>query len=490
VKPESTPVSQSRILGEIDSLRDWLDVVWNDGQLRRIEGAHWNLEIGEISEANLRQGPRKALLFTKIPDYPPDYGVLTGSVATATRLGATLGFGLGETDRSLMQKLRSGPTRWESEAERYQPRFISTGPVLSNAVDQATLNLLNFPAPKWHVRDGGRYIGTGCVVITSDPDSGAINAGAYRVQVQRDGTSATVSIVPGKHGAINVERWFTNEGRAPVVISFGHDPLLLVVAGTEVPHGVSELAYAGAIRAKAVEVVRADNGLPLPAQSELAVEGWFYPGDTSVEGPFGEWTGYYSRSTEEGYNLHMDRLYFRDDPVILGAPPGRPPHDYSYMRSVMKSAMLLDALEAAGVPGAQDVWAHECGGGRLLVAVAIDQAYPGHARQVGHLAAHLPAGVYMNRYTIVVDADVNVHNLDDVMWAVCTRSDPDLDIDVLSRTWGSSADPLLAPDAAPYMSRVVIDACVPFEARVEFPDVVKTPESRLSAVYEQWLQDS
>jgi len=473
-----------------EGLRGWLDLMRNAGQLRGIEGAHWNLEIGEVSEVNLQRGSRKALLFTEIPDYPPQYGVLTGSVATATRLGATLRFGLSETDHSLMAKLRSMPKRWEKEAERFQPRVVPSGPVSSNTVDQTALNLLDFPAPLWHARDGGRYIGTGCVVVTSDPDSGAINAGAYRVQVQRDGTSATVSIVPGKHGAINVERWFAREGRAPVVVSLGHDPLLLVVAGTEVPYGVSELAYAGAIRRKAVDVILADNGLPIPAESELAVEGWFYPGDASVEGPFGEWTGYYSRSMEEGYNLHMDRLYYRDDPVILGAPPGRPPHDYSYMRSVMKSAMLLDALEAAGVPGMRDVWAHECGGGRLLVAVSIDHAYAGHARQVGHLAAHLPAAVYMNRYTIVVDADVDVRSLDDVMWAVCTRSDPAVDIDVLSRTWGSSADPLLPPGAVPYMARAVIDACVPFEARATFPDVVKTEQSRLSEVYDQWLGDS
>ena len=86
--------------------------------------------------------------------------------------------------------------------------------------------------------------------------------------------------------------------------------------------------------------------------------------------------------------MDIERIYHRDDPIQLGAPPGKPPHDYSYMRSVMKSAMIHDALVATGLPGVEGVWAHEAGGGRQLLAVAIHQQYAGHARQAGsHLAA-------------------------------------------------------------------------------------------------------
>jgi 3-polyprenyl-4-hydroxybenzoate decarboxylase len=132
-------------------------------------------------------------------------------------------------------------------------------------------------------------------VLTTDPDSGTLNAGAYRMQVQNDGRAASVNIEAGKHGAAHVRAWFAKAGRAPITASLGHDPLLLVVAGTEVPAGVSELEYAGAVLGRSIEVIRGEaTGLPIPARSELAVEGWLYPERKEPEGPFGEWTGYYS----------------------------------------------------------------------------------------------------------------------------------------------------------------------------------------------------
>ena len=92
-------------------------------------------------------------------------------------------------------------------------------------------------------------------------------------------------------------------------------------------------------------------GLPLPWDAEIAIEGWVTPADKRPEGPFGEWTGYYSGSREPILNIDVERVYFRDDPILLGAPPGKPPHDYSYMRTVMKSAIITDSLRRTGLPG-------------------------------------------------------------------------------------------------------------------------------------------
>ncbi|MFC7657693.1 hypothetical protein ACFQV8_16340 [Pseudonocardia benzenivorans] len=138
-------------------------------------------------------------------------------------------------------------------------------------------------------------------------------------------------------------------------------------------------------------------------------------------------------------NLRITRLYHRDDPILLGAPPGKPPHDYSYMRTVMKSAMIHDELVSMGVAGVTKAWAHESGGGRLFVAVSISQRHPGHARQVAHLAAQCPAAAYMNRYVVVVDDDIDVADLDQVIWAMSTRSDPARDIEVMRQGWGASS---------------------------------------------------
>jgi UbiD family decarboxylase len=307
------------------------------------------------------------------------------------------------------------------------------------------------------------------------------------MQVQDDGAAATINIEAGKHGAQHIRGWFAAEGRAPVAVSLGHHPVFLVVAGTEVPRDVSELGYAGAILGTPVEIVRGQvTGLPIMAESEIAIEGWLYPDQTRPEGPFGEWTGYYSGGVRPVLNLVPERVYHRTDPIMLGAPPGKPPHDYSYMRSVMKSAMITDALVGAGLPGVKGVWAHEAGGGRSIVVVAIEQGYPGHSRQAGHLAAHHPAAAYMNRLVVTVDADINPRELDEVMWAVSTRCDPAVDVEVMTKTWGSRVDPLHVGDGPTYNTRMLIDACRPFERLGDFPPVAEAPADALADAARRW----
>jgi UbiD family decarboxylase len=233
-------------------------------------------------------------------------------------------------------------------------------------------------------------------------------------------------------------------------------------------------------------VLGPDTGLPIPAGSELAIEGWLTPDNRRDEGPFGEWTGYYSGRRRPCLALEITRLYHRDNPILLGAPPGKPPHDYSYMRTVMKSAMIHDELVASGVPGVRSAWAHESGGGRLFIAVALEQRYPGHARQVGYLTSQLPAAAYMNRFVVTVDDDVDPADLDQVIWAMSTRTDPATDIEILRRTWGSKLDPLL-PDGAPaYNSRAVIDACRPYERLADFPRVAQSDPTYLNQIHQKW----
>jgi UbiD family decarboxylase len=467
------------------SLRTFIDAIGDE--VRHVEGAHWDLELGAIAELSYRQQRPPALLFDRIGDYPAGMRVLTGSTGSARRLGRTLRLGDDLDDAGVVDALRNQPSRWAAAAKDHPVEGVATAPFLQNVVEKDDVDLLAFPVPRWHADDGGRFIGTGCLVVTSDPETGVHNGGCYRMQVQDEGRSTTIAAVPGKHGAQNIARWFEREGRAPVTVSFGHDPLLLVLGGTEVPMGISELDYAGAVLGRSVPVYMSpENGLPIPAGSEIALEGWVYPDRRKVEGPFGEWTGYYASSPRPTLDMEITRLYHRDDPILLGAPPGKPPHDYSYMRTVMKSAMIHDELVSMGVPGVTAAWAHESGGGRLFIAVSIDQRYAGHSRQVGHLTANTPAAAYMNRYVVVVDDDIDVSDLGQVVWAMSTRTDPAIDIDVVSRTWGSKLDPMLSGDAPPYNSRAIIDACRPYERKGTFPRVAQSDPAYLRDVMARW----
>ena len=247
-------------------LREWIARIESLGELQHVAGAHWDLEIGTLSEINYRRKPPAALLFDDIVGYPRGYRVLTGSMSNARRMAVTLGLDPDLDTARLIQELRGKPMQWEAAAPRFEPEVVKTGPIFENVVERCNVDLTRFPAPRWHEHDGGRYIGTGVAVITSDPDTGRINVGAYRMMIQEDGRTATVNAEAGKQGRAQYERWFEKHGKAPVVASFGHDPLLLMVAGTEIPNSISEYAYAGFNSLRLV----ADAGFPgLPVKTRI-----------------------------------------------------------------------------------------------------------------------------------------------------------------------------------------------------------------------------
>ncbi len=470
---------------QYEDLRQWLDQVDAIGELARVDGADWNLEIGGLSEIDYKKrGP--ALIFDRIKGYPAGYRVLTASTNSARRLGITLRMGAGHSDASLVAMLRGSPNRWEDASKDFAPIYVGSGPVFENVMEGDDVDLLKFPTPFWHEMDGGRYIGTGVAVATIDPEERWVNLGAYRSMLV-DKNHVALSIIQGKHGHIHNQKWMEREGRAPVAIHVGMDPLFMVLGGVEVPTGISELNYAGAIRGEPVKVVKSVvTGLPIIANAEIVLEGWIQKGDKTDEGPFGEWTGYYVGKVTKEPVLKVERVLYRNNPIMLGAPPAKPPHDYSYMRTIMKSAMIFDALVAAGIPDVKGVYAPECGGGRMLVIVAIRQRYAGHARQAGFIASQCRAAAYMGKYTVVVDEDIDVTNLEDVLWAVCTRTDPATSIDFIRRAWASKAEPMLRHGQPPFNSRAIIDACRPYEWFGEFPKVAQADPAYLRELEQKW----
>ncbi|MDE0057840.1 MAG: UbiD family decarboxylase, partial [Defluviicoccus sp.] len=162
-------------------------------------------------------------------------------------------------------------------------------------------------------------------------------------------------------------------------------------------------------------------------------------------------------------------------PIILGCPPQRPPDEMCRYRAVTRSAMLRDAIEKAGVPDVRAAWAHEVGNSRMLLAVAIRQRYPGHAKQAGHVAAMCHVGAYAGKYVVVTDEDVDISNLEEMTWAMITRSDPSTSIDIIEGAWSTPLDPRIPPEekAKGNMtnSRAIIDACRPFHWKDSFPPV-------------------
>ena len=122
--------------------------------------------------------------------------------------------------------------------------------------------------------------------------------------------------------------------------------------------------------------------------------------------------------------IRIRRMYFRNDPIMAGAPPSRPPTEATFYKSFWRSAMVWEELERAGVPDVVGVYCPPEGNTRLLTVVAIRQRYPGHARQAGLIASQCHAAAYLGRFTVVVDDDIDPTDMKDVWWAMTTRCDP------------------------------------------------------------------
>ena len=298
-------------------LRAWLDEARKLGEVRDVRGADWNLELGAISELNVKKASPPALLFDDIAGYPKGYRVLTCSTSSPGKLSSILRLGVEKAHHDLVQKLRGKPAFWQSEAPKYDPVVVEKGPIFDNVQSNGKVDLFTFPSPFWHEKDGGRYIGTGCCVVTRDFDTDWVNVGTYRVQVH-DRTTVGLDMVPGKHGAIQYEKYMKAGKPFPVAIVCGCDPLGYLVSGIEVPFGMCEYNYIGAILGEPVSVVKGQlTGLPIPAASEIVLEGWANPGDVRIEGPFGEFHGYYPGKAATAPAVRIERIYFRNDPMYV-----------------------------------------------------------------------------------------------------------------------------------------------------------------------------
>ena len=464
-------------------LRDWLERVDAIGELKRVPGVEWNLEMGAVAEMIYHARPENppAILFDDIPGYPKNFRVLSGMTNSPRRLALTLGL---PDARHAMDVVRAYRDRMKT-FKLIEPKKTYRGPILENVDRDQKVDIHKFPSPFLHEQDGGRYIGTGDLVIMRDPEDDWVNIGTYRAMVH-DKNTVGLWMSPGKHGRLIRQKYFANGKTCPVLISLGHDPLLFLSAGNEVDYGISEFAHAGGHRGRPIEVVESELfGLPMPAHAEIVLEGEILPDDLRPEGPFGEWTGYYASSVRPDPVVQVRRVYYRNDPILTMARPGRPPSDYSFSKCVIKSAMIWDEVEKAGLPGVKGVWCHEAGGGRLFNIISIKQAYAGHSKQAAMLAANCHAGNYLGRFVVVVDEDIDPTNTFDVIWAIATRCDPDEDLDIIRKAWSGALDPRKRVGDN-YNSRGILDACRPFDWMSEFPPVAESSPELRAKTLKKW----
>lgn len=463
--------------------REWIERARAAGELRVVTGATWQEDIGAITEMLDHAEGSPCVLFDEIPGYPAGRRVIVNCSGNPARQAITLNLSPEAATHEGLSAFWSGVLE---DFHPIEPVEVESGPVMENVLEGDDVDLLAFPTPMWHPGDGGRFIGTASMNIMKDPDSDWVNVGTYRNQIHsRD--SMGIYISPGKHGLLIRNKYFARGEKCPIVVVVGADPLLFMASCAEgIDYGQSEMAWAGGVRGEPIEVVRGRHtGIPFPATAEIAIEGWIEPGDEHNEGPYGEWMGYYAGGHGDSPVIRVSAIYHRDDPILLGCPQGKPPHEDNRFLAYLKSAILEKQLRAAGVPKVVGAWLPPEAANRMMTVVSIEQAYPGHSTQALMVAGQCGASAYDGKLVVVVDKDIDIYDVNDVMWAIQTRCDPIRDVKIIDRAWSSRLNPATHPDHRGLNSRLLIDATKPWEWKDRFAEPVITKDGS-RATREQW----
>ncbi|UCG65763.1 MAG: UbiD family decarboxylase [Deltaproteobacteria bacterium] len=466
-------------------LREFLERVDSFGELRRVEGADWDLEIGAITEVAASSPGCPLLLFDKVRGYRPGYRIVTNLLHTERRLALALGESPDLRGVGLIKKWKEGPAK---VTEGPPPVEVNHGPLRENILSGKNVNVMEFPAVKWHELDGGRYF-AGPVTIARDPDEGWVNLGIFRLQVH-DKSTLSLYIGPGsKHTKQILQKYWDRGESCPVAISMGHTPALFIAAALFSPWGLSEYELAGQLNGMPIKVVPGElTGLPVPASAEVVLEGEVpsLEVESHAEGPFGEATGYYvsGLSTKEPV-IKVKSIMHRNNPIIQGAPPMRPLPGLWHFPVNHRCATVWSDLEKCGIPDIQGVWQEGYG----LMVISLKQRYAGHAKQAGQIAAG-SRGSTLVRFIVTVDQDIDPCNVTEVMWAMATRCDPERDIEIIKEVASSSIDPLLSPEqrerADIITGKVIINACTPIYRNRAFPPVVAVSAELKAEIIKKW----
>lgn len=458
----------------VKDMRDFLAGVDGAGELAVIEGADWRDEIGAITEICAEMGGGlggPAVLFDDVEGYPSGFRVLSNTFGSIERSRLALNKEPGTSPVRVVDEWRKGMAD-RAYAGIDPVEYDGPDPPIKENVDSGgDIDVTKFPVPVWHEQDeGNRYIGTGCTVITEDPDTGWVNLGVYRSSII-DEETVSMAIWPGKDGLVTMRKYHERGEDCPIVMLSGLDPYTWIASTCTAKRQESEYEIAGWIQGEPIPTVPGEyTDLPIPANAEIAIEGYLPPLDEEdcTDGPFGEWPGYSTPPHPNLPVLNVETVMYRDDPILLGQPPLRPPAVYTLGIPIRTAGGVWNQLENGGIPAVKGVWTHVIERPMFMV-VAIEQEYAGHAKQAGFAAANTPNGAYGGRYVVVVDEDVDITNLQQVIWAMCTRCAAE-DIDIIRDVYTSPLDPVIEDRERPTSGRVIINACRPYDE--EFPDAI------------------
>ena len=425
-------------------LRDFIAQLETMGELKRIAvEVDPKFEMTEIADRVLRAGG-PALLFEK-----PRGGtmpVLANLFGTVKRVA----LGMGEDDPARLREvgqllaylkepeppkgLRDAWDKWPvlKQVLNMAPKEVKSAPCQEIVWEGADVDLARLPIQHCWPGDVAPLVTWG-LTVTRGPHKKRQNLGIYRQQL----------IAPNKL----IMRWLAHRGGAldfrehqqahpgepfPVAVALGADPATILGAVTPVPDSLSEYQFAGLLRGAKTEVVQClGSELQVPASAEIVLEGVIHPGETALEGPYGDHTGYYNE--QETFPVFtVERITMRRDPIYHSTYTGKPPDEPAIL-GVALNEVFVPLLQKQ-FPEIVDFYLPPEGCSYRMAVVRMKKAYPGHAKRVMFGVWSFLRQFMYTKFILVTDDDVDVRDWKEVMWALTTRVDPARDTLLVENT--------------------------------------------------------
>ena len=427
----------------IEDIHEFVTELEKKGELKRVKTeVDSNLEIAEIlRRAMYSNGP--AILFENVKNYNmPVLGNAFGSIKRLeiglemtdfTEIGQRI-VGMTKMDMpsGFLNKIKKLP-ELSKMADSF-PKLENSGPVTEVTSNSASFD--DLPILKSWPNDAGRFITLG-LVATKHPETGVRNLGVYRMQIL-DSTHALMHWQKHKRGAHHGDISKERGEKIQAAIIIGCEPATVFSSIAPVPEGLDKYLFAGITRKKGIKTVKCKTiDLEVPANAEIVLEGYVDPYDIRDEGPFGDHTGYYT-PVEPYPTFTLTGIMRRKNPIYVTTVVGKPVLEDAYIGKVIEQSFL--PLIRMFHPEVVDFSMPAAGWFQGLAIISIKKRYPGQAKKVmmglwgmGQLA--------LTKMFVVVDEDINVHDINDVIWAITTRADAARDTIIINNTPTDTLDP-------------------------------------------------
>lgn len=425
-------------------LRDFLAQLESKDELKRVttEVSPY-LEMTEICDRLLKTGG-PAILFENPKGHNiPVLGNLFGTPRrVAMGMGKESVEALREVGKLLTYLKEPDPPKglkdtWDKlpvlkQVLNMAPKVLSSAPCQDIIWEGKDVDLGRLPIQTCWPGDVGPLITWG-LTVTKGPQKARQNLGIYRQQV----------IAPNKL----IMRWLAHRGGAldfrdfclaspgqsyPIAVALGADPATILGAVTPVPDSLSEYQFAGLLRGSKTEIVKClGHDLQVPASAEIVLEGFIYPNETALEGPFGDHTGYYNE--QETFPVFtVERVTMRHNPIYHSTYTGKPPDEPAIL-GVALNEVFVPLLQKQ-FPEITDFYLPPEGCSYRMAVVSIKKQYAGHAKRVMFGVWSFLRQFMYTKFIIVTNDDVNIRDWKEVIWAITTRVDPVRDTLIVENT--------------------------------------------------------